>query len=266
MEDFKKALQKVFNAENFEERKLYIAALYEDFYDKIFGMAYVVKKNEKLCEDAVQNLVIKLLTMDEKLFPLKNPTAWLFSVIKNQVRDLVKKESDAISIDDLEQLSLEEKSIDDYLDMAHFNALIKDLDERRRKILTLKIVGGYTHREIAQMLGEKQSTVQWLYCTAIKSLKAIVTSLLSCVILSFLCFIVPFTQLLFFTNKKVDSPPNQDILPPNSFDSSSTIINNSSIDVKQLLIVSAVCLFITMILSIVLIIFLKSEHKQKRKK
>ncbi len=257
MEDFKKALQKVFNAENFEERKLYIAALYEDFYDKIFGMAYAVKKNEKLCEDAVQNLVIKLLTMDEKLFPLKNPTAWLFSVIKNQVRDLVKKESDAISIDDLEQLSLEEKSIDDYLDIAHFNALIKDLDERRREILTLKIVGGYTHREIAQMLGEKQSTVQWLYCTAIKSLKYTIYSILSAFILSFASLLAT----LFTEGKLFDKFYQVDGILGGG--------NTNQVPIYVLTekgIISLICLSIMIVLSIFLLIFLKSEHKRKRKK
>ncbi len=61
--------------------------------------------------------------------------------------------------------------------MDEFHSIIKGLDEKRREIVTLKILGGYTHKEIAQMTGKPQGTVRWLYNTAIKKLKYLLTSM-----------------------------------------------------------------------------------------
>lgn len=76
----------------------------------------------------------------------------------------------------------EEKEINEFVDMDKFNSIIKDLDDRRKKIVTLKILGDYTHKEISEMLDIPIGTVQWLYSTSVSKLKKIIYSTIVCIV------------------------------------------------------------------------------------
>ena len=53
-----------------------------------------------------------------------------------------------------------------------------------KEIVALKVLGGYTHKEISQMLGKPIGTVQWIYSMAVKKLKKLLISLMSLFVMS----------------------------------------------------------------------------------
>ncbi len=161
----------------FKDRKKGVAILYSEYYNKLYGIAFSFAKNRQTSEDAVQNVIYKLLTLDLDKLPKDNILSWLYRVIKNEVSSIQKKESKKLSVDFIEEIGVSDKNIDEYVDMDEFFSIIKPLDAKRQEIVALKILGGYTHKEIAEMLGEKQGTVQWLYNTAINKLKILLISL-----------------------------------------------------------------------------------------
>ncbi len=66
--------------------------------------------------------------------------------------------------------------------MESFLHTIKPLKEEQKIVVSLKILGGYTHKEISILLGKPMGTIQWLYNTSIKKLKILLTSALTTVI------------------------------------------------------------------------------------
>ncbi len=159
--------------------------LYNIYYNKMYGIAFLFVKNEQMSEDIIHNVMYKLLTMDTNLFPSTNETTWLYKVIKNEALMLLRKESKTISLELIDEVLIEDKSINEYVDMEAFYSIIKPLNEERQKIVTLKILGDYSHKEIAQILGKPIGTIQWLYNTSIKKLRTILSSLMGVIIMLF---------------------------------------------------------------------------------
>ena len=68
----------------------------------------------------------------------------------------------------------EDEKIKDMIDMDDFQKMISGLDRDRQAVITLKVLSGFTHREIAEILGKPIGTVQWLYATSISRLKLLI--------------------------------------------------------------------------------------------
>ncbi len=153
-----------------KDRKRGVEYLYSVYYHKMYGIAFSIVQNEQKSEDIVHNFVLKILSMKEDLLPVKGELKWLYISVKNTALSYRRKEKIERDIDTV-ILDGKDKNIEDFVDMESFYAIIKTLDEERREVVTLKILGGYTHREIAQMLSKPIGTIQWLFNTSIKKLK-----------------------------------------------------------------------------------------------
>ena len=153
---------------------------YEKYYRMIYGIAFSVVKNEELSKDTVQAVMLKLFTLPIDKFPASNELSWLYTVTKNEALQLLRKEKQTESLEGVE-LPLPKSEIDDYIDMQNFYAMIGELNDKQRKIVSLKILGDMTHRQIGELLDMKTGTVQWLYNTAIIQLrtKLVVSGVLS---------------------------------------------------------------------------------------
>ena len=98
--------------------------------------------------------------------------------------------------------AFEDKNIHDIVDMDTYYSMIKGLDEKQRQIVTLKVMGGYTHKEIADMLGKPVGTIQWIYNTSIKRLKIMLSSILAATVLSAVGFVTRLVNYVVKINKK----------------------------------------------------------------
>ena len=159
-----------------------LGILYGKYYDKMFGIAFSFVKNEEDCKDVVHSVMCRFTTMDKGLFPERAESVWLYRVIKNECIGFIRKQSKTVCSDELQEIAAEEKDIREFTDMDEFYSTIKNLDERRQKIVTLKILGGYTHKEISEMLGIPTGTVQWLYSTSVSKLRKLIGSTIVCII------------------------------------------------------------------------------------
>lgn len=149
-----------------------VTTLYNLYYNKLYAIAFTITKNHHTSEDIVQNVVFKLLKVEKNLIPNENELAWLYKVVKNCAIDEVRRSSKLYYAEEMELL-LSKKEIADYVNLNEFNDMLEGLDERRKSIITLKIVGEYTFVEISQMLDINVNTVRWLYNSGIKKLRNI---------------------------------------------------------------------------------------------
>ncbi len=162
-----------------------IELLYKDHYRFIIGTAFSITKNEDNAKDVLQNVFYKLFTMSKDKFPNKGEMTWLYTVIKNEALMYIRKEKNVLELKDNIEVPCIDKNIADFIEMDHYNSLIKNLDDKQREVVTLKIIGGLSHKEIAETLNKPIGTIQWIHNTSIKKLKTIYLAMLS-----FILFII----------------------------------------------------------------------------
>lgn len=180
-----------------------VALLYEYHYNKMYGIAFSITKKEDVSEDVVHNVIQKLLLLEKNKFPLASELTWLYTVVKNESLMFLRNKKRSISLDALTtEPAFEDKNIHDFVDMDTYYSMIKGLDEKQRQIVTLKVMGGYTHKEIADMLGKPVGTIQWIYNTSIKRLKIILSSILAATVLSAVGFVTRLVNYVVKINKK----------------------------------------------------------------
>ena len=156
-----------------------VELLYTTYYRNIFGIAFSFTKDKDKSDDVVQNVFYKLLRLSKEAFPKSNYFCWLYVVVKNESIKYLKEENKLAPVDSLGEIGFPDKDIEEYVDMDEFYSLIKHLDNERREIVSLKILGNYTFKEISKMLNKPIGTIQWLYNTSIKKLRIILSSLLT---------------------------------------------------------------------------------------
>lgn len=132
--------------------------------------------NLELAEDSVQEALIKAMqTWPYSQIP-DNPTGWIFRVARNKMIDQLRRDQKTNnqevpeSAEEMnEDLSLE--SINDDMVRMMFACCHPSLSQEYQIILTLKILGGLSIREISSSLLKKEETVAKAYTRAKKKFK-----------------------------------------------------------------------------------------------
>ncbi len=193
-----------------------IELLYKNYYDLMFGVAFTMLKNEDISKDAVQNAVIKIWKTDK--YPKSNEKTWLYSVVKNEALMILRKEKQAIPLDEITCLPSSYSKIENFHDMEHFHELIKSLNDNQKEVVTLKVLAGFSHKEIAKILNKPIGTVQWIYNTSIKKLRLALSGLILLIIasVSSLIYRLPssFKQVIQETEDSTNLPESADDLTP----------------------------------------------------
>ncbi len=175
----------------------------------MYGIAFSIVKKEDASEDIVHNVICKLLLLNPSKFPISSELTWLYTVVKNESLIFLRNDKhisfDAVAIEPI----VEDKDIHDFIDMDSYYSMIKGLRDEQQQVVTLKVLGGYTHKEIFQMLGKPIGTIQWIYNTSIKKLKIILTSVMAAVVLSGGKFIIRLINYIIKANALPDDIPGQ---------------------------------------------------------
>lgn len=196
-----------------QNNKLGLEILYNSYYNKMYGIAFSVLKNQSMAEDVLQNVMCKFLAIDRHLFPVANEDTWLYRVVKNEALSILRNESRIVYNEEVCELGFEDKNISEYVDLDTFNSMIRTLNDKQQTVVSLKILGGYTHKEIAKLLDMPIGTVQWIYNTSIKKVRRILTSLLSAICITFLGLIASIYALFNYEDYLSKDNQTSDILP-----------------------------------------------------
>lgn len=145
--------------------------LYNKYFRFMFGVAYSVLNKESDCYDVIQNVMLRLYTMEERLFPGDHETAWLHTVVKNEALMYLRKEKQTVPLDEVQELPEQDLEIEDFVDMDAFDSMTASLNNKQKQIVSMKVLGGMTHKEIAGVLSIPIGTVQWIYNMSVKKLR-----------------------------------------------------------------------------------------------
>jgi RNA polymerase sigma-70 factor (ECF subfamily) len=138
-------------------------------------------------EDAVQDALIKAMQLWGFTKVPDNPTAWLYKVAQNGIIDRLRKERHYVRFSgavpfylpenaNIEALALDSSIGDSQLKMI-FACCHPSLSAQYQLILSLKLIGGFSNRELSLALLKKEEAVAKAYTRAKRQLKAKLKSL-----------------------------------------------------------------------------------------
>lgn len=109
-------------------------------------------------EDAVQNAFIQVIRHFEKIYeiPCEEIRFWLISIVKNESRMLIRKRRKIVPLEDWDGTTQVAKDATTYTELL---ALVKNLPETYRSVLEMKLLLGYSDKEIANHLGISETAV-----------------------------------------------------------------------------------------------------------
>ena len=146
-----------------EERRLYLL-----YADDIFRLCFYYLGNRQDAEDAVSETAIRLLEKQPVFESDEHARYWLLKVAGNVCRRQLrswwrKKRSMADDAAIAETMSSEDQ-IEQTERRERVNGLLLAMDRKYRLPLYLHYYAGFSQKEIAALLGEREGTIRvWLY-------------------------------------------------------------------------------------------------------
>ncbi len=211
-------LKEIFeNLKSDKNRKIDI--FYEKYYKLVYGIVFSILKNKENSEDVTQEVFEKIMKLDKDKFPTTGEASWLYTVVKNEAFQFLRKQKKLVDIDEMYTLESESNEIEDIVDMTSYYKLIDNLSPIDKEIISLRILSDFTFEKISQMLNIPIGTVQWRYYKALHSIKLSISSL---AMLLVVYNVWSITQR--FSNNISDSESNMSI---DSKDSSSQDLSSS---------------------------------------
>ena len=192
-----KEVKEIFNLIR-QNRKLGVEKLYQTYYAQLYAIAFSIIKDHYKSQDIVHDVILRLLEMDDSLLPTDGELSWLATIIKNTTLNIINRDKKIEYRDGLG--NLEEKSIEDTIDLEEFNKMIKDLDDMRKQVLSLRILGDYNFNEIGIILSIGARKARYYYNTALQKVKVTVVSLGITTMVFFVLVIVDILLTIFEKN------------------------------------------------------------------
>ena len=149
-----------------------IGSLYELIKTDVYAYALSKLANEFDAEDITHDTFVLIYKYAKQYKPMGKPLAWVFTIELNLIRKHCNASKGNLSLDE----AIGDKSSDDDFQSSITESqflieLLKNLTEDEREIISLHVVSGLKHWEIAKLLGKPLSTVLSKYNRAIKKLQ-----------------------------------------------------------------------------------------------
>ena len=158
-------------------------------------------KNKENSEDIMQNVFTKIFELPEIKLPDNKEASWLYTVTKNETITKLRKLKEDIDIDSIYNVSKDCKDIENIIDNDKYNRIIDKLDKKEQEIVSLKILGQLSFKEIAKLMNMPIGTVQWHYYKALDNIKILIGNMTMFII----------TTVLYLKNKLIKVEMSQDI-------------------------------------------------------
>lgn len=135
------------------------AEIYQRHHIKMERAAISILRDQSEAEDAVQNAFMQVIRHFERIYeiPCEELPFWLISIVKNEALMLLRKRDRTVPLEEgWENFSERAEDVSDYTALVE---LFRSLPDTYRRVLEMKVLLGYTDKEIAGHLGISETAV-----------------------------------------------------------------------------------------------------------
>jgi len=142
------------------------------YQDRIYRVAGAMLTNPAHAEDAAQEVFLRAFRGLGRFRFGARPYTWLYAATRNVCREFNRKERNCSALDfDVPVASAQGRDLDERQCMNTVHALIRDLPERQRDVVLLRIFEELSVEETATTLGCRPGTVKATLHKALKKLR-----------------------------------------------------------------------------------------------
>lgn len=143
--------------ESDEDRELFVF-IYEHYRARMEQTAIRILGLQSDAEDALQNAFMQVIRHFEKVYliPREELIFWLISIVKNEALMILRKRKKEIQFENWDSVTETAEDVTSYHELVD---LFRNLPETYRSVLEMKILLGYTDREIAAHLNISETAV-----------------------------------------------------------------------------------------------------------
>ncbi len=152
-----------------------LSTLYGISYPAVYSFAYSILKNTQDAQDVAQDTFVRIFASAKFYKKQGKPMAWILTITKNLAYMRIRSKS-KVSLDEMDSDSNPLPAVEFEENSMHrliLDKALATLPDETRQIVILHAVSGLRHREIADLLSIKLSTVLSKYNRAIKKVKEI---------------------------------------------------------------------------------------------
>ena len=169
----KNSLIEIYIKELSQGNKEAMGKLYELIKTDVYAYAFSKLANKQDAEDITHDTFVQIYKNARLYSSQGKPLAWIFTIELNLIRRLYNSNKHSVSLNEaIEVKSTEIDFSSNIVEGQFLNQMLKLLNEEERAILTLHVVSGLKHREIATILNKPLSTILSKYNRAIKKLQS----------------------------------------------------------------------------------------------
>lgn len=150
-----------------------VKKIYEDYGEPLFHYLLFLLSNKADAEDVLENLFLKIVRHQKRIFRTRNLKSYLFAIARNEARDFIKVQIKNRKLQEKMANTLlepREKNIS-FEEKEKVNLALSELPVEQKEVITLKIWQGFTFREISRILKVSSDTCASRYRYAIEKLK-----------------------------------------------------------------------------------------------
>ena len=150
--------------------------LYQLIGTDVYAYALSKTANKEDSEDITHDTFVQVWKSAASYKPIGKPLAWIFTIEMNLIRKQFRRKHKVVPFDEaVKSEEADEDFTEDIINSELIRQIIRILKEDEREIISLHVVSGLKHREIARLLKKPLSTVLSKYNRAIKKLQIQIT-------------------------------------------------------------------------------------------
>jgi len=135
-------------------------ALVNSYYQDVYRYAYWLTRNPTVAEDLVQETFLRAWRSFDSLQSSDAAKAWLFTILRREnARMYERYRPELVDIDDVSLEEDDQNEPDQRRKLAELHEAIMKLEKDYRDPLMLQVVGGFSGKEIADILDLNNNTV-----------------------------------------------------------------------------------------------------------
>ena len=147
----------------------WLESLYNQYFTQLFGLAFSILRTEKDAEDALHNAFVSAMVNAKKGREKDSPLAWLYVIVRNEALMLVRRRQRRIAMQKRyhRNENPENNANQDPVEQAHVHEkqqrvrdIIAEMNPKDRELVYLYYYKELSLDNIAQLLGEKPSTIR----------------------------------------------------------------------------------------------------------